>query len=203
MKNLFKIALLLFTFAALSFISAEKETISVVIDAGHGGHDFGADHHEYLEKDLVNSISKKINELNSDKNIKIHFTREDDSFHGLQKRVDFINSIKPDLVISLHVNKNKNLSTNGFEVFVSDNSITYEKSNELAQKLISGFGKNSPLKNRGIKTAPLYLLKKSEAPALLLEMGYISNKKDREYITDENCQTEIAKTILTFVSNLK
>jgi len=203
MKNLLKITLLGVAFVTLSFVSIEKETITVVIDASHGGHDFGADHDEFLEKDLVNTISKKINELNTNKNIKIHFTRVDDSFLELQKRVDFINTIKPDLVISLHVNKNKNVTSNGFEVYVSDKSIAYERSNELAQKLISDFEENTPLKNRGIKTAPFMVLKKSEVPALILEMGFISNKNDREYITDENGQTQIAKTILNFVTNLK
>ncbi|MGL2962998.1 N-acetylmuramoyl-L-alanine amidase family protein [Flavobacterium sp. RSB2_4_14] len=203
MKNLLKVTLLVVAFVTLSFVSFEKETITIVIDAGHGGHDLGADQNDFYEKDLANSISKKINELNIDKNIKIHFTREDDSFIELQKRVDFTNAIKPDLLISLHVNKNKNTTTNGFEVFVSDKSIAYEKSNELAQKLVMNFEKSTPLKNRGVRTAPFSVLKKSEVPAILIEMGFISNENDRKYITSSEGQTQIAQTILNFVSDLK
>lgn len=203
MKNLFKALLLVVAFATVSFISSEKETITVVIDAGHGGHDFGGKHDDLLEKDLANSISKKIEALNSDKNIKLLFTRDDDKFVELVERTNFINSIKPDLVLSLHVNNNKNTTTSGFEIFVSDKSIAYEKSNELAQKLVVDFEKNIPLKNRGVKTAPFWILKNSEVPALTLEMGFLSNTTDREYITSEEGQNQIAQTILNFVSDLK
>ena len=203
MKNLFKALLLVVAFATVSFISSEKETITVVIDAGHGGHDFGGKHDDLLEKDLANSISKKIEALNSDKNVKLLFTRDDDKFVELVERTNFINSIKPDLVLSLHVNNNKNTTTSGFEIFVSDKSIAYEKSNELAQKLVVDFEKNIPLKNRGVKTAPFWILKNSEVPALTLEMGFLSNTTDREYITSEEGQNQIAQTILNFVSDLK
>ena len=203
MKNLFKALLLVVAFATVSFISSEKETITVVIDAGHGGHDFGGKHDDLLEKDMVNAISKKIKTLNSDKNIKLLFTRDDDKFVELAERTNYINSVKPDLVLSLHVNNNKNITTSGFEIFVSDKSVAYEKSNELAQKLVLDFEKNIPLKNRGVKTAPFWILKNSEVPALTLEMGFISNQNDRNYITSEEGQNQIAQTILNFVSGLK
>ena len=203
MKNLFKALLLVVAFATVSFIASEKETITVVIDAGHGGHDFGGKHDDLLEKDLADKISKKIEALNSDKNIKFFFTRDDDKFVELAERTNFINSIKPDLVLSLHVNNNKNITASGFEIFVYDKSIAYEKSNELAQKLVVDFEKNIPLKNRGVKTAPFWILKNSEVPALTLEMGFLSNTTDREYITSEEGQNQIAQTILNFVSDLK
>jgi N-acetylmuramoyl-L-alanine amidase len=203
MKNVLKVTLLAVAFVTLSFVSFEKETITVVIDAGHGGHDFGANHDEFFEKDLANTISKKIQELNVDKNIKILFTRDEDKFIELATRTNYINSIKPDLVLSLHINRNLNANTNGFEVFVSDKSIAFEKSNELAQKLVLDFEKNIPLKNRGVKIAPFWILKKSEVPAMTIEMGFISNENDRKYITSSEGQTQIAQTILNFVSDLK
>ena len=119
MKNLFKALLLVVAFATVSFISSEKETITVVIDAGHGGHDFGGKHDDLLEKDLANAISKKIEALNSDKNIKLLFTRDDDKFVELAERTNYINSVKPDLVLSLHVNNNKNITTNDFLFSIS------------------------------------------------------------------------------------
>jgi len=203
MKNLLKIAFLIVAFVTLSFVSFEKETYTIVIDAGHGGHDFGANHDEFFEKDVANSISKKIQALNSNRNIKILFTRDEDKFIELAARTNYINSIKPDLVLSLHVNKNKNVNTNGFEIFISDKSVAYEKSNELAQKLVLDFEKNIPLKNRGIKTAPFWILKNSEVPAITIEMGFLSNENDREFITSEDGQNQIAQTILDFASNLK
>ena len=203
MKHLLKVIVIAVAFLSLSFINTEKKDIIVVIDAGHGGHDYGAKHNDLLEKELVSAISHKIAEINKDKNIKVYFTRTTDDYLELQKRVTIINDIKPDLAISLHVNSNKIAAINGFEAFVSDKSIAYEKSNELALQLLSSLEKNIPLQNKGLKKAPFMVLKKSEVPAITLELGYISNENDRSFITSEKGQTVIAQSILDFVGTIK
>ena len=181
----------------------DKNEINVVIDAGHGGHDHGAKIDYFSEKSVVAEITKKLLALNKDANVKIHFTRSEDSYMELIERAHFINRINPDLAISLHVNKNKNTTTNGFEVFVSDKTTTYEKSNELAIKFANNYSEKTKLNNRGVKTAPFMVLKKSECPAILIELGFLSNKNDRNYLTSEAGQNEIAQSILSFVSDLK
>lgn len=204
MKNSFKILLLAVAFLSLSFMKFEKKEVNVVIDAGHGGHDFGAQADVVLEKNLVAEITSKIKALNKDADVKIHFTRSDDSFMELQQRTNYINEVKPDLAISLHINNNNSNSTaNGYEVFVPKETTTSEKSKELAEKLVSKLSEKSQLKNRGVKTGPFYILRKSEVPAMIVELGFISNDNDRIYLTSENGQTEIATTILDFVSSLK
>lgn len=203
MKNLFKVALLVVSFATLSFITAEKKEINIVIDAGHGGHDLGATHEEALEKSIVVEVTKKIQSLNTDADIKIHVTRTEDHFLSLQERANFINKIKPDLVISLHTNSNKNSTTTGIETFYSDKSIAALKSEEMANKLSEVIAKNIPLNNRGVKKTPFWILSKSEVPAVIVEMGFISNQNDKDYLTNEKGQNEIAKTILEFIEGLK
>ncbi len=203
MKNSVKILLVAVTFVCLSFVNFEKKQINVVIDAGHGGTDFGATVSEVKEKEIVSAISKKIQLLNSDADVKIHFTRTEDNTLTLQERVDIMNEIKPDLFISLHINSNKNVTANGYEVYVSDTSIASEKSKQLAEKFVNTFSKNTKLRYRGIKTAPFFVLKKAEYPAILLDLGFLSNEVDKDYITSENGQTEIAQNILNFVSDLK
>ncbi|WP_394757833.1 N-acetylmuramoyl-L-alanine amidase [Flavobacterium sp.] len=206
MKNLMKLSLLALTLISFSFINLNeknKEEINVVIDAGHGGIDLGATMNGLSEKSIVESISTKIRIANNNSNVKIHFTRTEDKLITLQERVDFINGIKPDLVISLHANSSKNSDANGIECFVSDKSSEYVTSNELAEKLMTSFSLKTPLNIRGVKKAPFFILKKSEVPAITLEIGYISNTKDKDYISTENGQTEIAKIILDFASNLK
>ena len=202
MKKLFKILIVAVAFLSLSFVKNENKVINVVIDSGHGGHDFGATINDLNEKNLINEITEKIKSLHTDAEVVFHYTRSDDQFVELSDRANFINQIKPDLAISLHVNQNKNTEANGFEVFVSDKNIQSEKSRELADKLASKFSK-TPLKIRGVKTAPFMVLKKSEYPTMVVELGFISNENDRNYITSENGQTEIAKTILEFASDLK
>ena len=203
MKNSVKILLVAVAFVCLSFVNFETRTINVVIDAGHGGHDIGAERNIVSEKMLVETITKKIHSLNKNANVKIHLTRSDDSFIGLADRAKFINEIKPDLAISLHVNKNKNTTTNGFEVFISDKISTYEKSNELAIKFANNYSEKTKLNNRGVKTAPFMVLKKSEYPTMLIELGFLSNENDRNYLTSDSGQNEIAQTILDFVSDIK
>jgi N-acetylmuramoyl-L-alanine amidase len=203
MKNVLKIVFVAVAFLSISFVSIEKEAIVVVIDAGHGGHDVGANHEIFLEKDIVNQIAKKIAGLNKQKNIKIHFTRTADNFLELKERTEFINNINPDIVISLHVNQNKKTTTTGFEAFVSDKNENLEKSSLLASQLVKTLENNIPLTNRGVKKAPFFVLANSKVPAIMLELGFMSNEKDRDFITNENGQTQIAQSILDFVTTIK
>ena len=152
---------------------------------------------------MVSAISQKIAKINTDKNVKIYFTRTSDEFIELQKRVEMINEIKPNLLLSLHVNQNKNTETNGFEAYVSDKNSNFEKSEELAKKLVTLFENQTPLKNRGVKKGMLYVLKKTEAPAIAFEIGFITNEKDRSYVCNEQGQTQIAQSILDFVNTIK
>lgn len=203
MRKSLKFILVAVAFVSLSFITLEKREINIVIDAGHGGHDHGATLDDVTEKYLAEIISNKIQLLNKDAAIKIHFTHEDDTFMGLAERADFINEVKPDLAISLHVNNTKNSTSNGFEVYVSDTSLSSAKSRELADKFAVSFSDKTKLNNRGVKTAPFMVLKKSEYPTMLIELGFMSNENDRNYLTSETGQNEVATTILDFVSTLK
>ena len=185
------------------YVNEHKNNKTIVIDAGHGGSDFGASKDGLSEKSLTEIISNKIQNMNQNGDVKIHFTRTNDSFIDLIERARIVNSYQPDLAISLHFNFNKNIEANGFEIYVSDNSPTSEKSKELANQLATAISKTTRLKNRGIKAAPYMILKKSECPTMVLELGFLSNENDRNYINNEKGQTEIAQAILNFVSEIK
>lgn len=203
MKNLIKIIFVLAVFLTLSFTNDENKKITVIIDAGHGGHDHGSTSELVLEKELIKQISDKIYTLNHSTEVTFLFTRTDDYFLSLKDRVEFINVHKPDLVISLHSNYTKNATANGVEAFVSDKSVAFEKSNELATKLVTEIAQNTTLTNRGVKNAPFLLLSKTEVPAITLEVGFLSNEQDRKFITSEEGQNKIAQTIIDFASRLK
>ena len=184
------------------YVNEKKDKKIIVIDAGHGGHDFGATKDDLNEKNLIAEITKKIKKEYSDSDIEIHFTRTDDEFIDLNNRTNFINKIKPDLVISLHVNNNKNIESRGFEIYVSDKNESFEKSKIFAEKLAVKLSKTQ-LKNRGLKIAPFYILKNSTCPSLVVELGFISNENDRKFISSEKGQSEIAKSILDFISEME
>jgi N-acetylmuramoyl-L-alanine amidase/beta-lactamase regulating signal transducer with metallopeptidase domain len=184
------------------YVDEKKEKKVIVIDAGHGGQDLGATKDGLNEKNLTSEIAKKIKEMHSDSDIEIHFIRNDDEFIALNDRTKLINNIKPDLVISLHINSNKNSNLSGFEVFISDKTNFLDKTKEFAELLSSKLSKTQ-LKNKGLKTAPFQILKNSQCPSLVVELGFISNENDRKFIASEKGQTEIAKTILEFISEVK
>jgi len=190
---------------SFAFVIPKSETkkITVVIDAGHGGHDHGATFNDHTEKAIVEKITSKIKSQNQNQDVQIHFTRIADEFLSFDERTKFINSVKPDLVISLHVNQLKNSSASGMEIYICKDNVAYEKSNELAGKLNKKFIENNGIKSRGIKEGPFMILKKSEVPSVLVELGFLSNPQDRKYLTDENEQDRIASTILEFISEIK
>jgi N-acetylmuramoyl-L-alanine amidase/beta-lactamase regulating signal transducer with metallopeptidase domain len=184
------------------YLSDNKEKKVIVIDVGHGGEDFGATKDELNEKNLTSEIAKKIKEMHSDSDVEIHFTRTDDEFMALNSRTNLINKIKPDLVISLHINNTKNTNASGFEVYISDKTDFLDKTKEFAERLSSKLSKTQ-LKNRGLKTAPFWILKNSNCPSMVVELGFISNENDRNFIASKNGQTEIAKHIIAFISEVK
>lgn len=167
----------------------------IVIDAGHGGKDPGAKIDEELESKIVESIAKKIKALNSSEDLKIILLREDDNFVSLSDRVNKINQINPDMLISLHLNASKNPNEKGVNAFISSQNGFYEKSLDKANKLIENISNNNLTKG-GVKDANLYIIKNSKCPAILLEVGYLSNENDKAYITSESGKDEIAKNIL-------
>jgi N-acetylmuramoyl-L-alanine amidase len=197
------VAIALISFAFINPNANESKPITVVIDAGHGGSDLGANSDGNFEKIIVSQIAEKVKSLNENKNITILLTRSSDELITLEKRTEYINSVKPDLVLSLHINANPNNEKSGVESYVSDKSSFYEKSNAIANQLNASLAKNNSLKVSKTKLAPFHILKKSEAPAVLVELGYLTNTKDRKYLTDETEQNAIAKNINSFLSDLK
>ena len=176
--------------------------VNVVIDAGHGGSDNGVTVEGITEKEIVEQLISKIQTLNKNKNIVIHFTRSTDQFIPLDDRTTFINTIKPDLVLSLHVNSSTNKDNSGMEFYVSKESTNYDSSNLIAEKFQTKF-LNANFKVAAIKNANFYILKKSEVPALIIELGYLTNENDKKNLVNIQQQNQIAKKILECISELK
>jgi N-acetylmuramoyl-L-alanine amidase len=193
------LALALFAFAPNS--EKKGEEIVVVIDVSHGGDDAGVQVSSLSEKELVQQIAKRIEELNSYSNLKIHFTRTSDFNASLTQRVDFISDIQPDLVISLHINESKNTDASGAELYTSTKSARFSQSDAFAKRLQSALLKTS-LQQVQLKNADFYILKKSEAPTVLLQLGYLTNSVDRKLLMDPSTQDAIAHSILKFLSEI-
>lgn len=196
MKNSFKLLAIAVFPLLMSFntVDPAEKKMRVVIDAGHGGQDNGVVVDETMEKEITAAISRKIKFLNTDKSVEIIILRNADDFISLSDRVDKINALKPDMVISLHANFDEDSTINGFEAFVGEKNINNENSKEIAESMSDAVPKS--LTKREVKETNLYILNNVNCPAVLLEVGFLSNNKDREYLTSQIGQQRIAESIL-------
>jgi N-acetylmuramoyl-L-alanine amidase len=191
MKNLSKIfGLVAVLILVMSFASSNKKTI--VIDVSHGGKDAGALVNGIEEKDIILDIAQRIQKLNTNQNTEIILTRDIDEFLSLSERTEKINEIKPDYVISLHANQVANENVNGIQIFLADNDQRFDKSGELAIKLLQSF----TFSNVEIKKGDFYILKNIDAPGALIELGFLSNAEDFQNLTTESGKEKLALSIL-------
>ncbi|HLK30288.1 MAG TPA: TonB family protein [Puia sp.] len=193
------------------FISPKK--ITVVVDAGHGGIYNGTISSDGIqEKDINLSIAKKIEQLGKEYNINVIMTREKDEVVGnasslsedLQNRVNITSANNADAFISIHVDADITTATDksGFGVFVPKTiNNNYYKSKVLAsaitEELKNVYTTDDQLKERDKGIA---VLDKNSVPAVMIECGYINNKKDVDFITNPLNQEKIAKHILQAIA---
>ncbi|WP_308005373.1 N-acetylmuramoyl-L-alanine amidase [uncultured Chryseobacterium sp.] len=184
MKGTKLLVISVFSTAFLSFTPVDKKLI--IVDAGHGGNDMGANRYGIYEKDIVLNIGKEIQKFNNSQDqYEVILTRDNDTYSQLSDRTALINKLNPEMVISLHVNSSpKPESTEqGAELYTQNT----EGSKKLADRISKKF---NTLK---IEEKNLHILRESKAPTVLMELGYINNTKDREYLTSEKGQKEIAQ----------
>lgn len=189
--------------------NAASQRITVVIDAGHGGKDGGSRSitGNLYEKDITLNIARKVKELNTDNNINILLSREDDTYKTPQERVEFAKANNASLFISIHTDAAPLDSAefkSGMSVFVAKNSVANAAESKLLASAIIGQFRN----NYQLQVVPfpmqrqtgIWVLQSNECPAALIEAGYVTNKKDFEYLQTDLAQERIARNILAAIS---
>lgn len=165
---------------------------NLVIDAGHGGKDSGACGNNLKEKDIVLSIVKKLKERLSPykKEINLKLTRETDIFLELSERATISNNFKADLFVSIHCNSAENKTAQGVETYC------YKLSNNKGAKLIHEeiIKKGVYTKDRKVKEANFYVLRNTNAHAVLVETAFISNEEDAKILKSK--QDDLVEAIL-------
>lgn len=136
MRGDMKLKLAFFTFIAFcAFSSAQNSSkFKVVLDPGHGGKDFGATYHDFVEKNIALNVALKVGKiLEKDASVDVVFTRKTDVFIELDERPNIANKAKANVFVSIHCNGEKNKVAFGTETFVFDS--TKSASNlEVAKK---------------------------------------------------------------------
>ncbi len=172
----------------------------LVIDAGHGGKDGGAlsRDEKYLEKNMNLEILLELKKLLDEEDIKVYYTRTSDETVYLRPRVELGNAVDCDYFISIHCNANNSSSPNGSEVLYYNNEFKGVKTHDLAKLFSQELGNVIPLQNKGIVERhyeDLYIMDHATVPMILIEVGYLTNHNDMNYLSKEQNRKKIAKGI--------
>lgn len=167
----------------------------VVIDPGHGGKDNGATGASgKFEKDFTLQVALKVEELaKQDPQIEVILTRSEDRFLSSidRERPEIGNQLGADLFISIHGNTYEDSSVSGAETYYY-----HEDSLFLAEILQKHIVQTSGFRDRGVKKEDFFVLKDSNMPAALIEMGYLTNQQEENEMLTEDFQYRMASSIL-------
>lgn len=173
----------------------------VVIDAAHGGLETGVMYDSIQEKEIVLNIAKYLDGMDTE-NIEFVTIRSNDDYIPLNERIEKINELKPDLVISFHLAQDADVRKKGATAYVFDNSYV-DQSKEYAERILSELAADSFSVNKEIQSSDFYLIKKLEnTPALVLDFGYLSNTDDRNTVKRPENQKKMAASIVHALSEL-
>ena len=162
-------------------------SVKIYIDQGHNPRDFntGAEGNGLYEQDITYDIGIRLADLlrrNGNYEVRLSRPTEDtvlgfSNSSSLSQRVREANAWRADVFISLHTNASTNSRATGSEALIYSDRATVAR--ELAEDIIEELTRVTGLRNRGIVERPgLYVLKETTMPAVLVEMGFISNPSD-------------------------
>lgn len=163
---------------------------TVVLDPGHGGTDCGALKDNLLEKDINLTVAKKLRDILAKQGYLVHMTRDDDCYVSLEDRVAFAEKMAPDIFISIHVNSSVKPEINGIETH-HWRPDSLDLAQTLHDKLISDVKTN----DRGLFKSQFYVINHTTMPAVLVEIGFISNDIERGQLAGDGRKNTTAKAI--------
>ncbi|MBR2525404.1 N-acetylmuramoyl-L-alanine amidase [bacterium] len=168
----------------------------VVIDPGHGGIDYGAIRSGINEKDITTDVSARVAKILKSDGFKVYLTRDEDKTLSLQERVDFAEENNPDIFVSIHVNSSEGTTATGIEThYYHDYSIG------LAKVVHAAMAKYINSKDRGLFKSKFYVINHTTMPAILVEIGFISNEDERQDMLTEKRKQATAKAIAEGIKN--
>lgn len=221
-KNLIIISVLLITvltfivcFGALNLIptsDASSSRIKIVLDAGHGGIDFGVNgvNTGVKESELNLKVVKKLENYLLSAGFSVVLTRSSDAgLYGvatknlkrkdMEKRREIINDCKPALVISIHMNKYSVSTRRGAQVFFKDSDKYSKLLADCVQDSFNDMAEAS--RECSALKGDYYILNCSNFPSIIAECGFLSNPEDEALLITEEYQDKISYTIFKGVIN--
>src|SRR5438105_14711124 len=171
--------------------NTSKTFNTVVVDAGHGGKDSGA-YRRYgpAEKIVALDVAQRLNRKLRESQLKTVMTRSSDVFIELNDRVAIENAQKNAIFVSIHFNDSRRRGIRGFETYYHSGT-----SAELASRIQSKLMTIPHSMNRGVHTASFRVLRLAYYPAVLVECGFLSNRREGGEARDSEYRELLADRI--------
>ena len=201
--------------AAAAHGNPECTRPKIIIDAGHGGFDGGAEAADGTnEKDLNLAIALKVGDFARAFGYETVMTRSEDralcdgisatrknKVEDMKNRLSVIEKNSDAIFVSIHINKFEASSVNGAQVFFSPNN---ENSMALSENIQSSISSHlQPDNKRVIKKSGdgIFLLKKAQIPSVLVECGFLSNTRELSLLKDNIYQSKLAFSIVLGINS--
>src|SRR6266436_5157965 len=190
---------------------------TVVLDAGHGGHDKGQVSRYGCEKDFALDVARKLRPILQAKDLRVIMTREGDYFVPLEVRAQIANAARNSVFVSIHFNAtDRDPNATGFEIFsftprgapsTSDDSVMPSslsmqagsqvdaQSMALSACIYHSLLGHIPEFDRGIKRARFAVLRLTKVPAVLIEGGFLTERGESKLIATKEWRARLAHAI--------
>jgi N-acetylmuramoyl-L-alanine amidase len=190
MKSLGSLLGLLLT--ALLFAAAPAEAKTVVLDAGHGGHDRGGVPGDpYPEKVYALDVTKRVRARLMAAGYRVVMTRTDDTFIGLGTRCAIANSQGGGIFVSIHFNSAPREGADGIETYYYSG-----RSAALAEAIHTRMVRVAGTEDRHVRQRGFYVLRNNRLPAVLCECGFLTNRVEgRRIATSATHRQRLAEAI--------
>lgn len=181
----------------LKLIKNSHTTPIISIDPGHGGKDSGAVKNGYREKDLNLQVASFLVPSLRSAGYEVITSRDTDVYPSLDERASLANQTDSDLFISIHHNSGEtNTSAKGMETHYYNSNDSKRFAEIVQRKLIQATG----AKDRGIKNTRLLVVRKTNMPGVLLELGFMTNLDEVGKLSDPSYQKLMSDAIVEAIN---
>jgi N-acetylmuramoyl-L-alanine amidase len=171
--------------------NTSKSFRTVVVDAGHGGKDSGAYRRTVPPEKIVTlDVARRLDQKLRESQLNTVMTRDSDVFIPLDERVAIQNRQKKCIFVSIHFNDSRRRGIHGFETYYHS---PYAR--ELAERIQSKLMTIPNSANRGVHTANFRVLRLADYPAVLVECGFLSNRREGKVARDAEYRELLADKI--------
>src|SRR5881396_2450500 len=170
---------------------ASSDNLTVVVDAGHGGHDRGGiPGQSVAEKDMTLDVAQRLRNVLAASGYRVVMTRDSDVFVPLGTRVAIANSYRDAIFVCIHFNAARRRSASGIETyFYSSQSLP------LASAIHYYVAGGAPTANRGVRRRGFYVLRRTTIPSVLVECGFLTNAAEANYAQSADYRQKLAEEI--------